>query len=92
MPKPRVIPKFDLFAAIGAFSSIDEEPFRFGKFQGFTPLWVAEHKPDYLIWAYETFPLDKKPCSLELYELCRLDADDEQEDKREALDGRLRFR
>ena len=91
MPKPRIIPKFDLSKALEAFSSIDEEPIRFGKHKGKTPLEIAEIDPSYLIWAYETFKANK-PCSIELYELLRLDADDEDESKREALDGRLHFR
>jgi hypothetical protein len=88
MPKPRIIPKFDLFAAIGAFSSIDEEPLRFGKHIGKTPLEIAEIEPSYLIWAYEN--VKDKPCSLELYELCQLDAD--YESSREALNGHLHFK
>lgn len=85
MPKPRRIPAFDFNSYLKKDS--DETPFVFGKHKGYTPLWVAENDPTYLIWAYETFTL--KPCTQDLYELCKLTCDDKT---REELDGNLRFK
>lgn len=33
--------------------SKDDTPFTFGKHQGDTPNYVAQHDPKYLIWFYE---------------------------------------
>jgi hypothetical protein len=93
MVKPRRILKLDLQKELNTpqtFSDIDEDRILFGKYCGNTPLWIAENDPDYLIWAYETFT--QKPCSKDLYELCKLDSMEEDESIREALDGFLKFR
>ncbi len=90
MPKPRTIPKFDFKNYLNKDS--DETPFVFGKYRGLTPLEVAESDPSYLIWAYETFTL--KPCTHELYKLCKLthEGSDEEVAAYKELDGQLKFR
>lgn len=86
MPKPRKIPAFDLNNYL--LKDPDEIPLTFGKHAGLTPLEIAREDPSYLIWAYETFTL--KPCTKDLYELCKLTSDEEP--IRETLSGNLRFK
>ena len=90
MPKPRRIPHFDINNYLSKDS--DETPLVFGKHRGYTPLWIAENDPAYLIWAYETFTL--KPCTHALYELCKLthEGSDEEVAAYKELDGQLKFR
>jgi hypothetical protein len=92
MVKPRKIPKIDLTAELNKSASLDENPLPYGKYQGQTPCWIAEHDPQYIIWMYETVSPERRLISKDLYEACRLDEDEENDnsDLRE-LDGLLRF-
>lgn len=85
--KPLRIPAFDLSAALEAFSSLDEEPLRFGKHRGSTPLEIAKEDPTYIVWMYEN--IENKYCSEELYALCLLDHTPTQE---KPLTGDLKFK
>ena len=99
MPKPRRIPKLDISSLVN--KSVDEHPFSFGKYKGETPLEVAQKDPGYIVWIEENFEdIENIPFTKELYELCLLMQDNtqtdlhhkEDKDKREELDGNLRFK
>lgn len=98
MVQPRKIPKLDLAAEFNKSADLDESPALFGKYRGQTPCWIAEHDPQYLIWAYETFDKERKPCSKELYDACKLDEYEEdnpdlpEEGSFAELSGILNFR
>jgi len=92
--KPRRIPAFNLNAALDR--TIDEHPFTFGKYQGETPLSVAQKDPSYIVWVAETFAQNEVPFTQDLYELCKLTQshrDYEAEDNPDLreLDGILGF-
>mgnify|MGYP006371307019 CR=1 FL=1 len=98
MPKPRRIPAVSFNSLLTRDS--DEHPFSFGKYKGETPLAVARKDPSYICWIAETFEPNRIPFTKDLYELCQLMQDDthtdyhhkEDKDKREELDGILRFK
>jgi len=80
MPKPTRIPAFSLDKELKRDVDIDEEPVRFGKYKGMTPAEIANKDPNYLIWAYETFDANRKPCTRILYEACRMDKQEYEND------------
>ncbi len=98
MPKPRRIPAVSFSSLLTR--DVDEHPLAFGKYKGETPLAVAQKDPGYIIWVAETFPPKEIPFTKDLYELCQLMYDNtqtdrhhkEDKDKREELDGNLRFK
>lgn len=59
---------------------------KFGPKQGNpqTANWVAEHEPQYLVWAFENWT--PKPCSDLLYRECRKDVAENQRHGRVAKD------
>lgn len=72
-----------------AAESLDHSPMAKGKYgpkrgNGNTPNWVAEHDPEYLVWAYENW--DPKPCSHLLYLECIKDVGESKRQERVARD------
>ena len=58
---------------------IDDIPLTFGKHKGYTPNWIGEHDPDYIVWLYEN---TEGNCSKELYHACSEDWQERQEIRR----------
>lgn len=56
--------------------ALDRSPLVFGKYKGRTPEEVAEIDQSYVVWMYEN--VSPAPCSTELYEDCRRDVDDDE--------------
>jgi hypothetical protein len=57
---------------------MDDKPLDFGKYKGKTPNEIADHDPQYLIWAFDN--TKRKVCSRDLRDACQQDVmDDEAE-------------
>lgn len=78
MPKPTKITAFDLSKEL----ETDEDllPLTFGKYEGLTPLEIADYDPSYITWMFENLPPDRVPFSKELYALCKIIEGEELED------------
>lgn len=56
---------------------IDDTPITFGKYKGQSPARIAEHDPEYVVWAYEN---TQGFCSKELYLECSEQSDNDRDD------------
>ena len=61
---------------------LDHTPLLFGKHKGKTPDQISDIDPGWLMWAYENIH-DKRICSKVLYEACRLDSGEHDDDDRQ---------
>ena len=53
---------------------IDNDPMRFGKYKGETPMQIVEHDPQYIVWLYEN--ITPKVCTKDLYQCAEMDSED----------------